>query len=119
MDQSFPQNERLKSPQRISEIYTSGTKLKHSFFLLFYLSGEEEQHRMAFAVPKRKIASAVGRNRIKRKLREIYRLHKEALPKEAPQDFVLLFLGAADADYQKLEKAYLKLWEKWHNAPKV
>ncbi|WP_421751976.1 ribonuclease P protein component [Croceimicrobium sp.] len=119
MDQSFPPDERLKSPQRISEIYTSGTKLKHSFFLLFSLAGEEEQHRIAFAVPKRKIASAVGRNRIKRKLREIYRLHKEALPEDLPQDFILLYLGSADSDYHKLEKAYLKLWEKWHNAPKV
>lgn len=120
MNYRFPIAERLKSPLRITEIFQKGKKVKHSFFLLLALPAEESVDRIAFSVPKRKINLAVNRNLIKRKLKEIYRLNKEALLiPESPQDYVLLYLGTPDVDYQKLEKAYLKLMEKWHNAASV
>lgn len=117
MDQSFKIEERLKSSQRISEVYASGTKLKRAYLLLFFLPSEAPQHRIAFAVPKRKLPSAPERNRVKRLLREAYRLNKDLLPKEGNYDLVLLFLGDEAPEFAKLEKTYQKLWEKWHNIP--
>lgn len=116
----FRKQERLKSAERISEIYRKGTKLKQGFLLLYHQDSEVQQHRVAFAVPKRKVPSAVKRNAIKRKLREVYRLNKSALPDGIPpKDFILMFLGSEAPDYQKLERSYLKLCEKWGNSESV
>lgn len=115
MDQSFKKYERLKSSERISKVYSKGQKVKQGFLLLFFLPSELEHHRIAIAVPKRKIASAPKRNRVKRLLREHYRLNKDCLTKEGSYDFVLLFLGGEAPENKQLEKAYQKLWEKWHN----
>ncbi|MDA9018010.1 ribonuclease P protein component, partial [bacterium] len=46
----------------------------------------------AFAVPKRNFKSAVIRNRLKRQLREAYRLQKHLLKNEEELKFSLFFL---------------------------
>jgi len=113
MDQSYPSSAHLKSSERISEVYQSGEKLKQGFLLLFYLPSNESGHKIAFAVPKRKISSAVRRNRIKRLMREAFRKHKALLPQGKSYDMVLLFLGDEPPESLRLEKSYQKLWEKW------
>lgn len=117
MDQSFKKHEHLKSADRISAVYGSGQKLKQGYLLLFALPADGETCRIAFSVPKRRVPSAVRRNKIKRLLRESYRLQKELLPQDKPLDLVLLYLGDEAPDFAHLQKTYQKLWQKWHNRP--
>lgn len=58
-----------------------------------------------------KLGCAVRRNRVRRRLREIYRLHEtQFLP---GYDIVVVVRGRAmDAPYRELEQAYLSLAEK-------
>lgn len=67
---------RLKHKALIDRLFESGQWCKHHPVLAVY--GEfDGAFQAGFSVPKRKIRSAVKRNRIKRKLREAFRLHKK------------------------------------------
>jgi ribonuclease P protein component len=78
-------NEIIRRPQDISAIFQSGRFWRGRWFDVAYSTGEGRQ--VAFAVAKR-IRTAVARNRIKRLLREAYRLEKENF--QAPVRFVLI-----------------------------
>ena len=79
MNQRFLPQEKLKSKKRITAIFSRGSSQKFYPFVLWYLPGEAgiEYNRLALSVPKRRIATAVKRNLIKRRTREAYRLQKE------------------------------------------
>ena len=68
----------------------------------------------AFAIPKRNFKSAVDRNRLKRQLREAYRLNKHLLEEINGKKFVMLFLflGKVKPQYAEVEKAMVKLLKK-------
>ena len=89
----------------------------HSKFPLkiFFLPKENlENNLAAFAVPKRNFKSAVDRNRVKRQLREAYRLNKQMLEEIHGKKFVMLFLylGKVKPQYADLEMAMVKLLKK-------
>ncbi len=89
----------------------------HSKFPIkfFFLPKENlETNLAAFAVPKRNFKSAVDRNRVKRQLREAYRLNKELLDEIHGKKFVMLFLflGKVKPQYAEVEKAMVKLLKK-------
>lgn len=82
---------------------------------IFFLPKENTALNLAaFAVPKRNFKSAVARNRIKRQLREVYRLNKHSLENRSGKKFVMLFLflGKANPQYTALDKAMVKLLNK-------
>lgn len=92
----------------------------HSKFPIkvFFVSEENgENSQVAFAVPKRNFKSAVDRNRVKRQLREAYRLNKQMLAEINGKKFVMLFLylGKTKPQYAELEKAMVKLLKKLNN----
>lgn len=81
---SFSKKERLKSSKRISALFKSGKAV--SAYPLRVLWHDTHQQlsqpvpiQVAFAVPKRLVPHAYMRNRIKRRLREAYRLQKSPL----------------------------------------
>ncbi len=82
---------------------------------IFFLPKKNiETNMAAFAVPKRNFKSAVDRNRVKRQLRETYRLNKQLLDEISGKKFVMLFLflGKVKPQYAELEKAMVKLLKK-------
>ncbi|MFN0217103.1 MAG: ribonuclease P protein component [Saprospiraceae bacterium] len=81
---TFTRAERLKSRKAISSLFKGG----HSFVAYpFRVVWKESSPYLAamssiqvmISVPKRNFKTAVSRNRLKRQIREAYRLHKQEL----------------------------------------
>ncbi len=125
--QSFKKSERLKSRKTIGRLFNREGQSFAKFPLrLVYMEIEESEVPIQFtvSVPKRKFKRAVDRNRIKRLIREAYRLHKaplfEKLMPSATADksgkcyaWMVLFTGSEMPDYQQVEKSMKKLISKF------
>ena len=103
--------------------FSCALKLNHIFRRLYATSGQANGYLVMYARRNRsdinrigitagkKLGHAVVRNRVRRRLREIYRLNED---KFAPGwDIVVVARSrCVDADFQKLTRAYLSLAEK-------
>ena len=109
--------EKLKSRKQITQLFEEGLSLKEYPIRLRFLKVEEasSQFKVAFSVPKRNVKLAVNRNRIKRMLREVYRLNKHVLIDTIEGNFVLMFLytDRTEWSYQDLEKKMISLLHKF------
>ena len=80
MGASFGKKEKLKSDIIIAQLFDEGETAVKFPVKMFYLPVENFKNTKAtFAVPKRTFKSAVTRHRIKRQMREAYRLQKEPI----------------------------------------
>lgn len=114
---TFTRNERLKRKKRIKELFDSG----HSFgmYPLRAVWKAVEQNpsncpaQMAVSVPKKRFPSAVARNRIRRQVREAYRLHKQLLdPSNPPAALMILYTGQEALPWTDIEPAMIRLLKK-------
>lgn len=115
MNFRFPKSEKLKSRKTIELLFTEGKSLTKFPIKVFYLPIENKGKTQAgFAVPKRNFKNAVDRNRIKRQLREAYRLQKHLLKNKEDVKFALffLYLGKDKLTYTSIEKGIKRLLEK-------
>ncbi len=73
----FPKASRLYLRKEINELVNTGKTIHVSPLKVFYkvLSSSDISLQMAVAVPKRNFKLATSRNRIKRQIREVYRLN--------------------------------------------
>lgn len=111
----FPKSENLKSRTTIKQLFDQGKSYTSFPVKLIYIPQSNLKiTQAAFAVPKRNFKLAVSRNRIKRQMREAYRLHKQLLIANNNPDFALLFLylGKDKPKYDKLETAFKVLLKK-------
>lgn len=88
-------------------MYAEGKRVGGPGFVLFYRPGETSRHRIGLTVPRR-VGCSVVRNRIKRRLREVFRMHRDALGRKA-LDIVVNVIGAdVPSDRPGLETSFLK-----------
>lgn len=114
----FPTNEKLKSRKLIGELFADGKSVSSYPVKLIYLpcSLQNTPLKVGVSVPKRNFKSAVDRNRIKRLLREGYRLNKHVIFNNIDKDFALLFLylGKKMPDYAEIEKSVAEVLAKFY-----
>lgn len=93
MSLKFPKEEKLKSRKLINELFEKGSSSKKFPVKMIYLEvASLEKTQAAFAVPKRNFKLAITRNRIKRQMRESYRIHKSLLINNKGKNFAILFM---------------------------
>jgi len=116
----FPKGERLKSRKKILALLNGGNVTKAGPIKIIWstepdaINGEnKEAIQTAFSVPKRKFKKAVKRNRIRRKMKEIFRLNKQPLTEHLYRhqfklNLLVIYLSGKDMPYKQIEKHLLK-----------
>lgn len=105
MNYRLPKSERLHADKLIKELFNEGSSFfLYPFKVLFLkkidLAGQTNQ--VLFSVSKKKIKRANGRNFIKRRLKEAYRLNKAILTQEGIL-IGFIFVGKAEMSFAEIQ----------------
>ena len=110
---TFCKEERLCRKGGFEELLSSGYSfVSYPLRVVIRLYPREEKDfpaRIAVSVSKRRFKRAVKRNRVKRLIRETYRLNKNILysyiPEDKTMDILFIYLHDEIFEYGKIEKA--------------
>lgn len=89
----YGKKDKLKSKKSIDDLFTSGLYVYVYPFSLVFKEGKTSASpklKTGVSVSKKNIGSAVDRNRIKRLMRESFRLHKNLFFKGITSDFNIM-----------------------------
>jgi ribonuclease P protein component len=114
MNNTLGKKERLKSRKLIGRLFEEGTSIKNFPYRLVYLSTEITSVfsvKASFSVPKRNFKKAVDRNRIKRLIREAYRLEKKNVFKGSNFHcaFMITFIGKKEPVFHDVQEKIKEL----------
>lgn len=107
---TFPRELRLLTPSQFSRIFDQPVKAVSDHFTFLAKFNDLDHPRLGLTIAKKKEKTAVGRNRIKRNIRETFRLNQQNLPNI---DIVVLARdNIGTADNRQLQRQLNKLWKK-------
>ena len=111
MRNTLGKQERLKSKKLIEKLYAEGDSVKTFPLRLMYVQTAHTSEfpcQVGVSVAKRNYKLAVDRNRLKRLMRETYRLQKQIVYKnlDEPYVFMISYIGREEIKYEDL---YLKM----------
>ena len=121
MNQNYPKIEKLKSKKLIDHLFEEGRSVKafplRMVFVETTLPFDGIPVQAGVSVSKRNHKLAVTRNRIKRLLREAYRLEKKKLDTKGTTFALLIIYTSRDVLSQKeVSKAMVKLLNRFNDA---
>lgn len=107
---TFPKSLRLLDKAEYDAVFSNALKVGDQYFLLLARANPQGHARLGLAISKKQARLAVQRNRLKRLVRESFRVRQEALP--SADIVVLARRGAADTPSPELAVALDRLWRK-------
>ena len=117
MDESFGKDEKLKSKKLIDILFQEGKSVKKYPLKLIYLpitNPEITHFKTGVSVPKKLVKTAVGRNRIKRLMREAFRKNKYLVTSnlQKPHALMFIYISRDEISFEDLNKTMIKLIER-------
>lgn len=121
---SFPKSEHLCGEIRVAKLYTEGNAfIAYPIRVVYNITDEKTNARVKvlISVPKKRFKHAVDRNRIKRMLREVYRLNKQefvmaATEKDLYLNIAFNYVADTELEYavlnEKMQQALTKIRNK-------
>ncbi|MBR3644669.1 MAG: ribonuclease P protein component [Parasporobacterium sp.] len=95
----------LKSNQEFRTVYKNGRSCANSYLVVYLLENSLDRNRLGISVSK-KVGNSVVRHRLKRLIKESYRLH-ENMFNSGLNIVVIARVGAGKADFHQIESALL------------
>lgn len=118
MDFTFSKQEKLKHKKLIETLFSEGKSVTVFPLRIVFLENDHDGSKplqVSFSVPKRLIKRAVDRNRIKRQLRESYRLNKNEIYNLLDKKYIIMVVFMDDKKYDSsiLNTKMIKIFEKF------
>ncbi|AFL84405.1 ribonuclease P protein component [Belliella baltica DSM 15883] len=113
MNHTLSKNERLHSKKSIKELFDKGSSFFLYPFKVLSLNRSQdsiETNQVLFSVSKKKIRKAVDRNKIKRRIKEAYRLNKHLLSNtNSKKNLALIYVSSDISSFKKIEPSIQKI----------
>ena len=109
MDKGFPSQWRIRTTAQFQHVYAKRQRLFGQYYVLYYRGNKFKHARLGTVASKRKVRSAVRRNRFKRLVREVFRIRKSNWP--AVDVIVVAKPQSARATKQELSLCLNKLFK--------
>lgn len=110
---TFRKSERLYHKKDIQELFDRGSSFYLFPFRIIQLqAGAGEQHQVLIMVSKRNFKRAADRNRLKRQIREAYRLHKHLLDDLAPHYLGYIYTPRERLPYFEIERGMIRSFQR-------
>ncbi len=105
----FRSYNKLRHSEDFAAAFSSPKRSSDKFFLFLVVDNNKSVARLGLAVPKKNIPGAVDRNRIKRIIRESFRLQKGRLE---GKDVVVFVKKQFDTKQINIEQAFATHWDR-------
>ncbi|EAR20780.1 Ribonuclease P protein component, partial [Nitrococcus mobilis Nb-231] len=74
--QGYPRSVRLTRPAEYARVFAGARRVADCYFTVLVIRNDHDRARLGVTVSKKTAPLAVVRNRIKRRIREAFRLHQ-------------------------------------------
>ena len=105
--ETFPRDDRLRKRRDFEECYASGIRVSGRHLQVFFLPSAGAV-RLGLSVPRR-VGTAPSRNRVRRRLREIFRRNRGAFQGRGGRLVVNVRPSAPAASFQELSGDFLSV----------
>jgi ribonuclease P protein component len=106
----FNRESRLLTPGQFQSVFSKPLRFGSSHITILVTPNTDERNRLGLAIAKKRVKLAVQRNRIKRQIRESFRLHQHDLPNI---DMVVMVKSGTDKlENTEIRKQLEKIWRK-------
>lgn len=118
MNFTFNKKDKLKSKKHIDALFAKGKSVSAYPLRLVYMAttfDDDVLFKTGISVSKRHFKRAIDRNRIKRLMREAFRLHKAEYfnNMSIPHAFMILYIGTEKPSLTLVETKMKRLFEKF------
>ncbi|MCB0446158.1 MAG: ribonuclease P protein component [Gelidibacter sp.] len=115
---TFSKKEKLKSQKLIEHLFSQGKTVVAYPLRLVYIEttfSDDVRAKVGVSVSKRHFKHAVNRNRIKRLMREVYRLNKGDYFNNSSTQYALmiLYIGKDGTDFETINSKMRLLFDKF------
>lgn len=106
----FERDSRLLTPGHFQAVFSKPIRFGSSHITILITPNLDENNRLGLAIAKKRIKLAVERNRIKRQIRESFRLNQHNLPHI---DMVVMVKSGTDKlENSEINRQLEKIWRK-------
>lgn len=111
MSNKLLSSDKLKKRWEFSRVYQNGRKSVNKHFVVYVLDTDKKRPRLGVTVSK-KVGNSVKRNRVKRLIREVFRLSKKQL-KPGNDIVVVARKEAYGLSFAQTKKSLMELWKRF------
>ncbi|ARN78472.1 ribonuclease P protein component [Nonlabens spongiae] len=115
MNHSLGKSKKLKGKTTIARVFKDGKSVRKGPLRMVYVLNpngkESSEHQIGFVVPKRFVKKAVDRNKMKRLMRESYRLQQEIIQTLDSQYIqgMIMYQSSKPMEFEKMFSLMRKL----------
>lgn len=107
----FNNTKGIKKDYEFRKVYKHGKSFANKYLVVYILKNKTDQTRIGISISK-KVGNAITRNRIRRRMKEIYRLKIDENIKKGYDLVFISRVAAKDANYKDIEKSMYSLVRK-------